>query len=92
MKKNVDISVSTDPILDLQNIIEYAKQMQGVADFLHCDVMNQNFVPKNTYDYAFVNNINRMSQQMIFQNMLRQGQTLSQCIMKHLKTKKIWSM
>lgn len=61
MKKNVDISVSTDPILDLQNIIEYAKQMQGVADFLHCDVMNQNFVPKNTYDYAFVNNINRSS-------------------------------
>ena len=61
MKKNVDISASTDPISDYQNIIEYAKQMQGIADFLHCDVMNQNFVPKNTYDYTFVSNINRSS-------------------------------
>lgn len=61
MKKNVDISVSTDPIEDFQNIIEYAKQMQGVADFLHCDIMNENFVQKNTYDYGLVKNINRNS-------------------------------
>lgn len=61
MKKNVDISVSTDPISDYQNIIEYAKQMQGVADFLHCDIMNENFVQKNNYDYNLVKNINRNS-------------------------------
>lgn len=61
MKKNVEISVSTDPIEDYQNIIEYAKQMQGVADFLHCDIMNENFVSKNSYDYNLVKNINRNS-------------------------------
>ncbi|MBE7075903.1 MAG: ribulose-phosphate 3-epimerase [Clostridiales bacterium] len=61
MKKVVDVSVSTDPIEDYQNIIEYAKQMQGVADFLHCDIMNENFVTKNNYDYNLVMNINRNS-------------------------------
>ena len=61
MKRNVDVSVSTDPINDFQNIIEYAKQMQGVADFLHCDIMNENFVPKNSFDYNLVKNINRNS-------------------------------
>lgn len=59
MKRYIDISVSTDPIDDYQNIIEYAKQVQGVADFLHCDVMNENFVSKNNYDYGLVKNINR---------------------------------
>lgn len=61
MKKNVDIAVSTDPIKDYQNIIEYAKHMQGVADFLHCDIMNQNFVEKDTFDFNLVKNINRNS-------------------------------
>lgn len=61
MRKVVDISVSTDPIEDFQNIIEYAKQMQGVADFLHCDIMNENFVQKNNYDFNLVKNINRNS-------------------------------
>ncbi len=61
MKKNVDVAVSTDPIKDYQNIIEYAKQMQGVADFLHCDIMNQNFVEKETFDFNLVKNINRNS-------------------------------
>ncbi len=65
MKKRVDISVSTDPIDDFQNIIEYAKQMQGVAEFLHCDIMNENFVQKNTYDYNLVKNINRNSAIML---------------------------
>ena len=61
MKRRVDISVSTDPVSDYQQIIEYAKEMQGVADFLHCDIMNENFVPKNTYDFGLVKNINRNS-------------------------------
>lgn len=61
MKKRIDIAVSTDPISDYQNIIEYAKQMQGHADFLHCDIMNENFVQKNTYDYNLLKNINRNS-------------------------------
>lgn len=61
MKKNVEIAVSTDPIKDFQNIVEYAKQMQGKADFLHCDVMNDNFVCKNTFDYNLIKSINRNS-------------------------------
>lgn len=61
MKRKVDIAVSTDPISDYQNIIEYAKQMQGYAEFLHCDIMNENFVQKNTYDYNLLKNINRNS-------------------------------
>ncbi len=61
MKKNIDIAVSTDPIKDYQNIIDYAKHMQGVADFLHCDIMNQNFVEKDTFDFNLVKNINRNS-------------------------------
>ena len=61
MKRNIDVSVSTDPITDYQNIIEYAKEMQGIADFLHCDVMNTNFVQKNNFDYSLINSINRNS-------------------------------
>ena len=61
MRRNVDVSVSTDPISDYQNIIEYAKEVQGEAEFLHCDIMNENFVPKNTYDFNLVKNINRNS-------------------------------
>ncbi len=61
MKRNIDVSVSTDPITDYQNIIEYAKQMQGVADFLHCDVMNTNFVPKSNFDYNLITSINSNS-------------------------------
>ncbi len=61
MRRNVDVSVSTDPISDYQNIIEYAKEVQGESEFLHCDIMNENFVPKNTYDFNLVKNINRNS-------------------------------
>ncbi len=58
MKKNIDVAVSTDPIGDYQNIIEYAKSMQGIADLLHCDIMNENFVGKNTFDFNLVRSIN----------------------------------
>ena len=58
MKKYTFISVSTDPIQSYQDIIEYAKSLQGVADFLHCDVMDGRFVNKATYDYNLIKNIN----------------------------------
>ena len=61
MKKNVYISVSTDPIKDYEETIKYAKFMQGKADFLHCDVMDGKFVENRTYDYSIVNNINQNS-------------------------------
>ena len=65
MKRIVDVAVSTDPIQDFQNIVEYAKEMQGVADFLHCDIMNENFVKKNTFDYNVVKTINSASAIML---------------------------
>ena len=61
MKKEVYVSVSTDPIKEYQAVYEYAKEMQGVADFLHCDIMDGLFVPKKTYDYQLVGNINQNS-------------------------------
>lgn len=61
MKRVVDVAVSTDPIDDYQNIVEYAKELQGHADFLHCDIMNENFVNKSTYDYNVVKSINSAS-------------------------------
>ncbi len=75
MKKNVDISVSTDPIEDYQNIIEYARSMQGVAEFLHCDIMNENFVAKNTYDFNLVKNINRNSVIMLDVHLMQKEPT-----------------
>lgn len=61
MKKEVYVSISTDPINEYELIVEYAKEMQGYADFLHCDIMDGKFVPKKTYDYQLVNNINQNS-------------------------------
>ncbi len=58
MKKYTYISVSTDPILSYQDIVEYAKSLQGLTDFLHCDVMDGKFVPKTTFDYNLIKTIN----------------------------------
>ena len=56
--KNRYISVSTDPIKEYQRITEYAKEMQGNADFLHCDIMDGVFVENKTYDHQLLKNIN----------------------------------
>ena len=61
MKKNIFVSVSTDPIKDYEEIIRYAKFMQGKADFLHCDIMDGKLVPNKTYDASLVSNINQNS-------------------------------
>ena len=58
MKKSVYVSVSTDPISSYEEIVEYARLMQSCADFLHCDIMDGNFVEKSTYDFALLKNIN----------------------------------
>ncbi len=59
MKKNVAISVSTDPIEDFQEVVEYARELQGISDFLHCDIMDGKFVPKKTYTDTVVESINQ---------------------------------
>ncbi len=61
MKKNVYVSVSTDPVAGYQEIIDYAKAMQGEADFLHCDIMDGEFVRKTTFDENLIKNINSAS-------------------------------
>ncbi len=61
MKKYFYISVSTDPIKEFQSIEDYAQEMQGQADFLHCDIMDGKFVESKTYDYTLVENINKHS-------------------------------
>ena len=61
MKKNIFVSVSTDPIKDYEEIIKQAKFLQGKADFLHCDIMDGKFVPNKTYDAGLVSNINQNS-------------------------------
>ena len=59
MKKNVYVSVSTDPIKEYQSIIDYSIKLQGIADFMHCDIMDGKFVKNKTYDAGVVNNINQ---------------------------------
>lgn len=58
MKKHIYVSVSTDPISSYQEILDYSKEMEGKADFLHCDVMDGLFVGKETFDYSLIGNIN----------------------------------
>ena len=65
MKKNIMVSVSTDPIEDYQSIIDYAKFMQGKADFLHCDVMDGVFVKRKTISAQLVSNVNANSTIML---------------------------
>ncbi len=59
MKKQVYISVSTDPIKEYQKVVEYAKSLQGIADFIHCDVKDGKFVSSKNFDAGLVNNINQ---------------------------------
>lgn len=61
MKKNVYVSVSTDPAKGYQEILDYAREIQNDADMLHCDVMDGNFVHKFTYDENLIKNINNVS-------------------------------
>jgi len=65
MKKNVYISISTNPVEDYEQIVDYAKFLQGKADFLHCDVMDGNFVDAYTYDDSVIKSINANSSIML---------------------------
>lgn len=57
-KRTVDIAVSTDPVKDYQELLDYAKEMQPIADFLHCDIMDGKFVENTTFNSRFVKTIN----------------------------------
>ena len=55
------VALSTLQIEDYQEIIEYAKAMQTVADFLHCDIADGVFVPTKSYDASLIKTINSNS-------------------------------
>lgn len=59
MKKNIYVSVSLDPVKEYSKRVEYAKSLQGVADLVHCDVMDGKFVERTTFDENLVNNLNQ---------------------------------
>lgn len=61
MKKNVYVSVSTDPIKEYQKITDYVSLIQDKADLLHCDIMDGKFVNSKTYDASLLENINHNS-------------------------------
>lgn len=65
MKKKVYVSVSTDPVKDHSKMVGYAKNLQGKADMLHCDIMDGEFVKAKTYDSALLNQINQNSMIML---------------------------
>lgn len=58
MKRKVDIAVSTLSVKNLQDIVDYAKSLQGIADIMHCDVLDGEFVKDKTYDYNFIRTLN----------------------------------
>lgn len=61
MKRNVFVSVSTDPIKEYQKITDYVSLIQDKADLLHCDIMDGKFVDGKTYDARLLENINHNS-------------------------------
>ena len=65
MKREVFVSVSTDPVKDYQKVIDYAKSIQEVADFIHCDVKDGVFVESKNLDPVIVGNLNQNSLTML---------------------------
>ena len=51
------VAPSTDPVEVGEELISYVKRLNNIADFIHCDVMNKNFVGKDTIDAKVVNDI-----------------------------------
>lgn len=51
------VAPSTDPVKNEDELLSYAKKLNGIADFLHCDVMSSNFVGHDTINFETVKNI-----------------------------------
>lgn len=51
------VAPSTDPAPIGEEMVSYVKKISNFADFIHCDVMNSNFVGKTTINEKDVENI-----------------------------------
>ena len=54
---NFLIAPSTDPAKTIEEIINYAHEIQDYVDFLHCDIMDGKFVSATTFLYDHLKNI-----------------------------------
>lgn len=61
----VKIAPSTDPANNFEDLINYVKEIENVAHFLHVDVMDSNFVKKTNFDETYVSKINSNTELML---------------------------
>ncbi len=58
MNKTRLVSVSADLVKTEEELIAYAKEVTGIADFLHCDVMDGIFVKRKNLSADLIKKIN----------------------------------
>lgn len=51
------VAPSTDPVPNGEELLIYVKRLNNIADFVHCDVMNKNFVSHDTLSVKDVEQI-----------------------------------
>lgn len=51
------VAPSTDPALNMEELLCYVKKLNHIADYVHCDVMASNFVGRETLNANDVNQI-----------------------------------
>lgn len=52
------VSVSTEPVKSVGELISYGKELFGVADFIHCDVMDNYFVGRDLLSLETIKKLN----------------------------------
>ena len=52
------VAVSSEPTKSLGELISYGKELFGLADFIHCDVMDQKFVGRNLLNLQSIQKLN----------------------------------
>ena len=56
------VSISTNPPKTREKMLEYVESLNDLdIDYIHCDVMDGEFVPQTTYDYVFLPRIKKVT-------------------------------